>query len=1611
MDGKSSPEETNDLWVVGVGASAGGLEALSQFLHGLPEAPGHAAFIIAQHLAPHAKSMLVELLRKQTKLPIAAAVDRMPLRAGAILIVPPNVDATVSRGHLRLRPAGEATRPKPSVDTLFISIAESYGRCAVGIVLSGTGSDGAEGVRAIKEAGGYVIAQDSDSAKYDGMPKASLDTGLVDASCPPGEVGRTIYELLQRHAHPKPDAPAEYSPAEQVNIRDILVYLRKESGHDFTQYKPSTVQRRIEKRMAHTGHSSLNEYFEALKKDRAEVSSLGQEMLVSVTSFFRDPEAFRVLEQQLETLVAKKPAGEELRVWVAGCATGEEAYSVLFALRTICRRQGRDLPLKIFASDLDQEALAQARSGLYDEGDLASLAEEFRREFFVPNGRFAEVKKPFREMIVFARQDLVQSPPFVRLDLITCRNVLIYFEPKLQARLFEIFQYSLRPQGILFLGKSETAAPDLFETVDRQAKVFRRREVLSRGLPLGGFQTPAYDGVAATRRRVGANGPSLAELAPLQLAKAFGLVGAVIDETAAIQHIVGNLQSFAAFPGGQADFRLSNLLPKSAGLELMSLIRKTAKDGQPHKSHLHRVGEGEASKRFEMCLRTLEGLSSNERVLYLVSFESKEEPERSEPTHGVLPPGDLADRVIELEQEVTATREHLQTVVEELEISNEEMQSLNEELSSTNEELQASNEELETTNEELQATNEELTTLNEELNTKSAELRMANSNMENILGSIDAPVIVVDNEMRLLRYNTSSTQIFAVSPADYGEVITQVSSQSEIEDFEEKVKETIRTGQVSEGMCRTARRVFQMRIHPNRDENRRISGAVLVFFDNTDLLAAEEHLRKSDANIRAVIDGSPSFISLKDAMGRYQLVNRAFLELHDLSEREVLGRADRELFPDSLANHVRDQDLEVLLRRQSTAREERFMIRGQERVFYTSRFPLFNPGDKNPNAVGTVSHDITQQVRAESDLRESQSRYKAIVEDQAVFVCRHLPGGALNFTNASFCSYFGGSPESNTNRDFLSVVDSADQKRVAAQLAKLTPEHPIAQYEHRVKHLGTGPARWVLWIHRALFEESGAAKEFQAVGFDVTEIHNQTADLLKKENLFTQVLEHTSDIVTVYRVEEDRFLLESFNQSAADSNSFSQARLIGKNLAELVDPARAGEVSERYGECARTGRVLTFEEQSDAPGGTRFLSTTLVPIRDPQGRVERITALSRDITRLKRAESAIREEKKNAENANRAKSDFLAAISHELRTPLNVITGICYLMQREELKPNQQRLIDSVQRASKVLLSLIDDVLDLSKIEAGKVTIESQPFAPETLIKDIATAFEPQASAKGIKFELHAEFGEQTNLLGDSSRLRQVLTNLVGNAIKFTEKGGVVVRGRVTKRENEGGLVRLRFEVKDSGVGIPEESFPRIFQRFSQAESGTSRRFGGTGLGLAISKQLVELMSGEIGFSSEHGQGSTFWFEVRVPEASAKAPAQGAEAFPEDEEASLKDLRVLAVDDTAESLKVLKLALEKDCREVITVGSGQDALRVLRERAVDLVLLDVQMPDMDGFETTRRIRAMGGAFKKIPILALTANAMSGDEARCREAGMDDYLTKPIDFPKLRHKMIHWKGRA
>jgi len=1675
-DEKSAPSAASppDHWIIGVGASAGGLEALTAFVRALPY-PLPGALVIAQHLAPHARSMLTELLSRHTSIPLMAAEDSMQLTLGRIIVVPPGYDATVDGDTLRLHLAGLETRPKPSVDTLFSSLADSLHERAVGIVLSGTGSDGADGMRRIKESGGRIYTQTSESAKYDGMPRASFDTGLVDKELPPDRLGAELFGLLatqpdlnvQHVARHEAIAADPFDSILEEQFQAALQKIRTFAGNDFTQYKASTIKRRLARRMTLVGAPSLEAYLERLEKSPGEAQRLAQELLVSVTSFFRDPEVFEALRPLLADAVMKKPPMEEFRVWAAGCATGEEAYTLAILLCELAEEKAPDLRIRIFATDLDTSAIGHARRGVYSDAETRRLPDAMLNKYFQPHALGFEVKKALRDVIVFANQDLVQNPPFVKLDFVSCRNVLIYFSTPLQTRVVEMFHYALRRGGLLLLGASEGVASDAFEALDKKLRIYVRKDVATRPM-----LPPALskDATALSRsssstsnapRRSSSPNPPLQDIALTHLLRRKGIAAAVVDGNARIVHIIGELSRYVRFPQGSPDFRLTNVVAEDVSVELNILLRKASRE------HLTDPANDRAGEAYVSVVHdhpTLEGKAYRIEVEplgrpfdashCLVSFSEVDPRYHFSVAHDKWHKGNAADvlvaleavdaaaaagvdaasasvvdltlspaaaaRFAELEEEVANTRAHLRSVIEELEIANEEMQALNEEMSATNEELQSSNEELETTNEELQSSNEELTTLNEELGVRTSELRFANTSLENIQASMGSPLVVVDTELRIQRYNDAVAAVFHLTRADVGLPITHASSVCELPDLEERIQRTLRTGVSEEMICTAGKGTFQMRVHACRDEGRRILGAVLVFFDNTDLIKLQRRLEVSESRMRAMLDGAATPISVKDTLGRYLLANNAFLKAHRFNEESLLDRTDRELFDAETANMLRDNDLEVLLKNEVTERREHLgKDNATSRCLLSSRFPLTAPGEANPYAVGTVSIDVTEQVVAQEELEKSQRRYRAIVEDQAVFVCRFDREGALTFTNGAFREFFGWGFEPGRPRSFYSLLEADDFEKVQGDLASLSRSEPTLQHETRVSG-GPGihaPPRWVRWIHRGLFSGDNTKLEIQTVGFDVTASHDRTIELMGKETLFSNVLEHTADFLTVYRCVGDEFFLESFNRSAAREMSTSSSlvqgatRLEGLNLRDLTAPSQLSLVLERFRAVVRSGTPVTFEELEEAPGGPRYLSTSVVPLRGMDSSIGRVAALSRDITRLKRAEEALRDEKRKADVANRAKSDFLAAMSHELRTPLNVITGMAQVLGRAQLPETNKRPVEAIQRSSKVLLDLIEDVLDLSKIEAGKVNLDAAPFSPAHLAVEVEQAFREQTVQKGLRLTIECAVPEGRQYVGDASRVRQLMVNFMGNAIKFTERGSIDLRV-AEQTDLGGGMCNVLVSVRDTGIGIRKEDSSKVFKRFSQVDSGTSRKFGGTGLGLSICKELVEIMGGTVGFDSAEGEGSLFWFTL--PLAVATEPVEATENA-EIRKRQDGHANVLAVDDNADSLALLRIVARERDWNLVTAESGQAALDILENRMFDVVLMDMQMPGLDGLETTRRLRRMQKPASGVPVIAFTANAMRTDREKCLAAGMNDYITKPIDIALLCGKVDEWtaelRGRA
>lgn len=771
---KRPSTKTRPLVIVGLGASAGGLEALQLFLSNLPAEQENIAYVVVQHLSPTHKSMMVELLSRETSFDVLEIKNGLLPKANTIYITPPDRDVFLQNGLFELRKPPETwVGPKPSVDKFFISLAQEQKERAVGVILSGTGSDGSQGIRAIKAEGGITIAQDPGEAKYDGMPISAIKTKSVDSVLSGKEIANEIIHLLR---YPK---SIRVEKAKENELHTIFDILEEYVGIDFSQYKKSTITRRIERRMAAIKATTLENYIGYLKENKEEIELLYKDMLIGVTAFFRDKEPFEALAEAIKEYVSRETftTNEAFRVWVPACATGEEAYSIAIILDENLRSHNIR-HIKIFATDIDEEAVQKAREGIYPEVAISNLSHERIQRYFVQIGNEYEVKPFLKERVIFSRHDITIDPPFVNLDLISCRNLLIYFEGDLQKRIFATFAYALKPHALLLLGKSEAvgAHTDLFSTQDTKNKLFQartttesRKTIYPQMVNIGKFVKPV---TVAKRRRTGTIEDAIRDT----VYEYYEQKCVVIDDNFNIHFIKGNLNDLLTIPSGEMRNNILKMLPDGLSLEVRSLVYRSNKEAIEDAFPVV-VERVEHDRIIKIKLTPLEGYAGN-YLYFLLCFEI--EPINNTEEMQIDSYDGTNTRMVHLEQELMATREHLQTVVEELETSNEELQSSNEELQASNEELQASNEELETTNEELQSTNEELQTayaeirsLYEKQNLQKASLEDRAKELSGLKEELDiqyayikevldaeSNIVIVTNGYRLISVNNAFHQFF-----------------------------------------------------------------------------------------------------------------------------------------------------------------------------------------------------------------------------------------------------------------------------------------------------------------------------------------------------------------------------------------------------------------------------------------------------------------------------------------------------------------------------------------------------------------------------------------------------------------------------------------------------------------------------------------------------------------------------------------------------------------------------------------------------------------------------------------------------------------------------------
>ncbi|MCB1906141.1 MAG: EAL domain-containing protein [Rhodocyclaceae bacterium] len=878
----SANPSDNSLFYVGIGASAGGLEALRPFVAALPD-HANMTYLVAQHMSPAHRSMMVELLARETGLRVEEASNHRVPKADTIYVAPPNADLTVVKGKLRISKPTNTIGPRPSVDRFLISLADDQEDRAIGIILSGTGSDGARGIKAIKAAGGISIAQEPKSAKYDSMPTAAIRAGGADLVLPPQEIANQLSAIVQR---PRPPIVVEAEEEPPSTILGLVRQIRVTTGMDFSNYKESTLSRQVLRRMAAMQIPSLEAYGSYIASNRNELTELAGNFLICVTSFFRDPEAFDALRKLVVDMLAAKSPGDEIRVWVPGCATGEEVYSIAILVAEALGNRCDRYRIQIFATDINGEAVSSARAGIFPEAALSGMDAALVARYFTADEGLYQIDRSLREMILFARQDLVQDPPFVRLDLISCRNLLIYFKSELQERVMKIFHYALHEGGILFLGKSESVGRlgTLFAERDRKNKIYVRRMVPSPAV--GGFSQQREHGAdagAASPRALDTR--SLTTIGQDRLFELYAPASMLMTATGEILEVYGECGDFLGVRKGRADFNAFSLIKEAFRAELRAFAHRVARSRKSAQSSAIEVSLNGEVSRWRVTVHYAGDTGSNDGCLLLVCFEAADERAGDHDAQGADPGREA--RIAELEQEVVLNRENLQTVIEELETANEELQALNEEAQASNEELQASNEELETANEELQASNEELITVNDELGTRSGELADINDDLKNVVESMQQGLVVVDSRLAITRYNRNALDFFNIA-ADASENLTSVRTRCRIPALIETVRDVIDHGRQHEiEFSGNGNQTYLMRLAPYLATGRkRVNGAVLMIVNVTEKKSAEEQLRLS----ASVFEYGSEAAMITDAANKIVAVNPAFTRITGYLASEVIGR-------------------------------------------------------------------------------------------------------------------------------------------------------------------------------------------------------------------------------------------------------------------------------------------------------------------------------------------------------------------------------------------------------------------------------------------------------------------------------------------------------------------------------------------------------------------------------------------------------------------------------------------------------------------------------------------------------------------------------------------------
>jgi two-component system CheB/CheR fusion protein len=1421
-----SPARGQPFVIVGIGGSAGGLQAFTEFLRALPVDTG-MAYVFVQHLEPHHESQLTEILSRATTIPVSTITDGLKVHPNEIYVMPPNVSVVLEDGTLRLRPRGPGLHLP--IDIFFESLARAQGGRAVGIVLSGNASDGSCGVRAIKGECGLTFAQDEVSARHSGMPRNATSTGAIDFVLPPEEIA---HELARLSRHPYVATPSqgqvrEILPDGDGELRAIFNQLLHVTKVDFSQYKTNTVRRRIGRRMIVNRSKSMAEYARHLKENRSEVQSLFRDLLISVTSFFRDPGTFTALTELISDRLSETTPTKPFRVWVPGCATGEEVYSHAISIQELIENLNLSTSFQIFGTDINEAALEKARAGLYSEAIKNDIAPERLSRFFVRDDGGFRISKALRENCIFARQDVTADSPFAHTDLISCRNVLIYMHSGLQKRVLPIFHYSLNSDGFLLLGSAETigAAPDLFAVVDKEHHIYAPKAVPARIHHL--LRQRALSTTEPSEQQDRLTGIDLAKKADRILQSQYSPAAVVVDQDLQIFQFRGPTSQYLDPSPGDASLNLLRMAGESLLYPLRHGIETASTSGTPVAQKGVKTERHGKIRKIDIDVVPIQGTLPGERY-FLIVFQDSHTPEvqlRTLPSVAVEElPADLDARTQELQKQLAETREYLRNLTEEYEAHSEELRAANEEVRSANEELQSTNEELSTTKEELQSANEELTTVNEELQNRNEQLNTVNNDLNNLLTAVSIAIVMVDSSLRVRRFNTAAQKLLELESVDIGRPITHPHGRLEVPQLGTLIRTVLETLNVvqSEVQDKTGH-WYSVSIRPYRTADNRIEGAVIVYLDIDPLKRSLQAAEQARDFAEDMIETVREPLVVLDADLRIQRATSAFYETFQVSSEETVGRLLydlgngqwnhprlRELLGNALYRDQPFQDFEV---------EHEFPHIGKRTFRLTGRrIPRLDPSRRR---VLLSIQDVTTR-REEAELR-----YHRLFEAAKDGIIE------IDFETGKV---------TDVNPYWLNMTGFPREEFVGKLLHQTTP-FSLKDFSHLIPDLQTKEAIRedefpLLNARGQRFDVDMLANRYfigsrQVVQVNVRDISHRKAAaerLRRSEEQFRMLVDSVHDYA-LFQMDLNGNIT-SWNAGAERVLGYTEQEILGEPGRILFTPedVAAGEAEKELETARREGRAEDERWHVRRNGSRFFASGVLTTVRDDEGRLRGFAKVMRDITERKQAEI-------QNQISLREKEVLLKEIHHRVKNNLQMIVSLISLQSSHLQDPAAIRILDEMHSRVRSIASIHDMLycsVDLSSIDFSAYL--------RNIIDNMSRFYDLRPG----QIRLHVS-AEETSL--DLSRaipcgliVNELLTNALKHAFPGDRRGDV----RITFRCAEG---RCVLEVADNGIGLRSDVNP-----------GEA-----TSMGLQLVALLVEQLDAKLDVDRANGTRFLISFPIRTP--------------------------------------------------------------------------------------------------------------------------------------------------